>query len=163
MTETETMTAEGTTVTETPEGMTVYEVGVHFTPTIPEEDVAARFGDLKATITDLGGNTLADGFPILTPLAYTIVTKTGKFDRAYFGWVKFTLTPESVAAVKEACDHMESVIRFIIVKADPEVTVPFKRAPSSALEADRPAPAEVVAKGPVSEEELDKTLEGIIA
>lgn len=144
------------------EGVVVYEVGLHLVPTISEEDVAAKFGDVRAEIEERGGSIVSEGFPVLTTLAYTIVAKGGKFDRAYFGWIKFELSAAKIASFKEACDTNPAIIRFLITKTTKEVDVEFKK-PLVRLVTETETTDTDEVKAVVSEEELDKSLEGIVA
>ncbi len=165
MAEEELTTLAEETVENTPirEGFTLYELGFHLLPTIVEEEVAGRFGDLKALVEEQGGTVVSEGFPSLMPLAYTIAVKAGKFDRAYFGWMKFELEPSHIAAIKDATDVNPDILRFIIIKTVPDAAVPKKPFIARFGEAAPAADAEELPKAVVSEEELDKTLEGILA
>jgi ribosomal protein S6 len=144
------------------EGALVYEIGFHLVPTIPEDDLAAKFGDIRAQIEEAGGSIIGEGLPALTPLAYTISAKGGKFDRAYFGWIKFDLAANKIAALKEICDHTADIIRYLIIKTTIEADPEFKKPLLQLADAETVPATPEEPKAVVSEEELEKSLEGMI-
>lgn len=112
---------------ETTSNANVYEVSYHLVPTMAEDAVPGAADKIKAVITDLGGEIISDAAPELKTLAYSI-SKTVKaiksnYNKAYFAWVKFTLTPEAVEKVKAALDASEVVIRYLIVSTVKESTL----------------------------------------
>lgn len=144
------------------EGVVVYEIAFHVIPTTGEDEIGARAADVRAAIEDAGGSIIAEGFPTLMTLAYTIAAKGGKFDRAYFGWAKFEAAPGAIAAIKEFADTNASILRYLIIKTTRDSGADAKKpliqlAPEGAFDTDEEA------KAVVSEEELDKSLEGMIA
>lgn len=105
----------------------IYEAGYHLVPTIAEENVAAEATKIKKMITDAGGEIIKDAEPELKTLAYSI-SKTVKaiksnYNKGYFGWVKFSLTPEAVEKVKSALDASELVLRYLLVSTVKESTL----------------------------------------
>ncbi len=140
----------------------VYEIGFHLIPTTGEEEVGARAADVRAFIEEAGGTIIEEGFPALISLAYTIVAKAGKFDRAYFGWTKFESAPTVIAHLKEFADHNPSIFRYLIIKTTRDSGAD-KKPLIQLVNADELEGGEDESKAFVSEEELDKSLEGMIA
>ena len=105
----------------------IYELGFHLSPEIGDENVAKEFGDVKDLIEKAGGTFVEEEMPHLMPLAYdiskVIANKKNVYQKAYFGWVKFELTSDKLAALKTKLDEMTVVIRFIIVKTVRESTL----------------------------------------
>jgi ribosomal protein S6 len=138
--------------------MNVYEIGYHLVPTLPEEGLSAEADKIKALVTSEGGEIISEGSPEPLVLAYPI-SKTVKaiktnYAKAYFGWVKATLAPESVLKVKTALDASEVVIRYLIVSTIKESTLVAdkeKRAPRSEASADKEG-----------QEEIDKTIDELV-
>lgn len=154
---------------------TVYELGYHLVPSLSSEQVEKEQALIKALIEKQGGLFISLGAPKRMQLAYTMVKKVEskgtKFDQSYFGWIKFEMLPAEAVALKEVIDTRGNVLRFIIVKTirehvimrDQQVT--FTRKPE-----EEKIPEKVVVKTketggskPVSDEELDKTIEELVA
>ncbi len=156
----------------------VYEVGFHIVPTVEEADLGKEVDSIKSLIESNGGTFIADEFPKPITLAYTIVKniegKIKKFDTASFGWIKFEMKTDSIVNVKEGIDLNKNVLRFLIIKTVKESTLAPKTVVFAKDEPkkDKPLPAgrqeksveapEVEIKAPVSEEELDKTIEELV-
>lgn len=149
----------------------VYELGYLLGSTIPEDTVAGEVATLKGLVEKLGGVFLSEESPTLIPLSYTVnLVRTGrreKYDEAYFGSIKFELTPASVSTLKEELEHVEHLVRYLLITTVKEDT----RAPKRLFQKSEGAPAgrpaarfadKEKAKTPVSEEELDRSLAGVV-
>ena len=105
----------------------IYEIGYNLIPTMSPEDVAKEVGMIKEKITSLGGEIISDEYPNLIKLAYEMLkeidNKNVKFTSAFFGWVKFEIEPEHVAAINKMAESSENVLRFIIIKTVRENTM----------------------------------------
>lgn len=155
----------------TREGVRIYEVGYLLLPTIPEENVAITYGNLKELVNSLGGEIISDDMPKLRELAYSmekvISNVRNKFNTAYFGWVKFYLDPEKLAELKKKLDLTPEVLRFLIIKTVKENTIASRRFVSREGGVRRrtytkPALGEEPA-APINKEELDKEIEAMVA
>ena len=152
----------------------VYELGYHLIPTLGEEQIEKKQAEIRSEIEKQGGVFITEGAPKRMQLAYTIVkkveSKSTKFDQAYFGWVKFEMLPHEAVALKEAIDARGDVLRFIIVKTVRE-HIPMRERPVAFVKpSGEKIPEKVVVKTketgeskPVSDEELDKTIEELVA
>lgn len=105
----------------------IYEASYHLVPTVAEDALAAEADKIKALVTSIGGEVISEASPELKNLAYSI-SKTVKaiksnYNKAYFGWVKFSLAPEAVEKVKTALDASETVLRYLIVSTIKESTL----------------------------------------
>ncbi|MBP9760453.1 MAG: 30S ribosomal protein S6 [Candidatus Pacebacteria bacterium] len=152
-----------------------YELGYHLVPSLSEDDLALRVGELMQVITNAGGKIVSEGAPQACTLTYTMKRLRGgrweKYDTTFFGWVRFSAPAEVVLALKEVLEHAEYVVRHLILKLDAKALAP---APTPRV----PRPTEVVevaiepkqleskhdeeTKVDVSEEELDKQIEDLI-
>ena len=153
--------------------MSHYEFAFHILPTVTEEEVPAVFGDLKTLIDHAGGHIIQEEAPQHFDLAYTVVThsegKNFKYNHSFFGWVRFMSLPEHIEKLQAEIKHDGRVMRHIIIAlTKAEMEHPFKvfevkRKHKPEVEKDEEAPkvAEVVKE--VSEEEIEKSLEGITA
>lgn len=114
----------------------VYEVGYHVMPTVSEGDLSNERDALVALITKFKGLVISESQPQLIDLEYdmtkTINNKNKHFSQAYFGWIKFDVSPSAIEALTAEVDAMESLIRFIMIKTVRENTLtssePFKLA-----------------------------------
>ena len=148
----------------------VYEVGYLLLPTISEEEMPVVYGNLKELIVSLGGEIISDEMPKMIPLAYTmskvIQNLRNKFETAYFGWIKFEMTPEKVLELKKKLDADKNLIRFLILKTVKENTIAAKRF----IHKDSRRKTSVVKKEgeneittPIDKEEIDKEIDAMVA
>jgi ribosomal protein S6 len=150
----------------------LYELGYLLVPTIAEENISTEAEAVKAIINKAEGEIVAEDSPKLISLAYSMVHGASgqkkKFDKAYFGWVKFNAEAAAAEFIKKVCHSDTRFLRFMIVKTvkdEPQTVAP--RAHLKTVVASGPAvkehvPTEIPAeadKKPVDEVELDKTLE----
>lgn len=150
------------------ENARVYEVGYLLVPTIIEGDVPAVYGNLKELVSSLGGEIVADEMPKMIGLAYSmtkVITNVhNKFNTAYFGWTKFTMTTSKVLELKKRLDLDTNIIRFLIVKTVKENTIAAKRFVRGDSAYRRPVKRssdEPVV--PINKEEVDKEIDALIA
>jgi predicted flap endonuclease-1-like 5' DNA nuclease/ribosomal protein S6 len=105
----------------------VYELGYHILPTVDEGNVIKERDALVAIITKLKGIVISEETPGLVDLAYTmdktIENKRNIFSQAYFGWIKFELTPVAAGILDLKVESMESVLRYMIIKTVRENTI----------------------------------------
>lgn len=146
----------------------VYELGYILVPTIAEEQVAGEVEPIKALIEKQGGSFISDDFPKLRDLAYTMIKAIGsqkhRHDKGYFGWIKFEIDATETPKLKAALDKNDHILRFMIIETVRENTMitqkmifkPTADAPKKEGEEGEP-------KEPVSEEELDKTIDNLVA
>lgn len=152
----------------------VYELGYHLVPALREEELPAEVSSLRSRIEALGGVFIADEFPRSIPLAYTMFRSSGgrreRFNTAYFGWVKFEMDPSSAEKLAKELRGEKKLVRFIVIKTVRENTMIPKRLltereENEALrkkEISAPREEEKSSGNPVSDEELDKTIEGLV-
>lgn len=154
--------------------LTVYEVGYLIGSSIPEEKVSDEVEKIKKIITNAGASIISEEAPRFEDLAYTIRKKTvagsyDKFDKAYFGWVKFEVGTDLVENIKKSIEVVPSIIRTLIITTVRENTYLGKR--SSAvekivLESDKPVEVvshgDVVESAPASPEEIDKSIDAMV-
>lgn len=146
-----------------------YELAFHVLPTIAEGEVKAVFDRIKADITTLGGTITEEELPARFDLAYEIVKflegRNRKFTSAYFGWVRFEIEADKVAAVTEMIEGAKEVLRHLMIRLSKvEEENPFYFHPAIA---DRvvetiivEAEEEVVAPEEVAEEAEEKVEDG---
>lgn len=162
---------ENITINEAKEGTEarVYELGYLLIPTISTDEVPAVYGDIKQLISSLGGEIISDEMPKMINLAYTMLKVTAnvrsKYNTAYFGWVKFYMTPEKVLELKKKSDMDAKIIRFLLIKTVKENTIAAKRFVQRDTVHHKPTTkseeGEVAA--PINKEEIDREIEALIA
>lgn len=148
----------------------VYELGFLIVPTIPVENIGAEFSKVKSLIEEKGVIPLSEEFPKLRPLSYSISKKVRAVkqvhSQAYFSWIKFEAEPSAVSEVKKGTEAIESVLRFIIIKTIKENILysprpAYVRSDPSRI-ARRNKEEKEKAETPISEAELDKTIEDLV-
>ncbi len=97
-----------------------YEFAFHVLPTVAEGEVIGVFDAIKAQITKDGGEIIGEEAPERFDLAYEIEKylegKNRKFSSAYFGWVRFRLSPAKLTTLTEELDSMKALLRFLMIK-----------------------------------------------
>jgi ribosomal protein S6 len=97
-----------------------YELAFHILPTVAEGEVPSVFENLKKQIVAIGGEVFDEEVPLRFDLAYEIVKylegKNRKFSSAYFGWVRFKLSPAVLAEFTESLDGSKEILRYLLVK-----------------------------------------------
>ena len=155
------------------ENMFVYELGFHLLPTLGEEEVSAEVDGLRSLIEKHGGVIISTESPKLIDLAYTMEkkqeSKNAKFDSALFGWIKFEGESDKAEALDEEVGARKNVLRYLIIKTVRDYSPLkhkelFKEPQEEVKIISKP---EVVEKKeavkPISDEELDKTIEELVA
>ena len=165
--------AEGLTQANEKVSQPAYELGFHVTPTIPEEGVGTVVDKVRAILTAASGSEiLAEHAPEKMTLAYTIELsnqgKHEKFNESYFGFIKFGAEREHVKAIEEKLRTLKEIIRFLLIEVDrAEPVAPVRRAvfASTRLEGEtiKKPDAEVEEKVVVSDEELNKSIDALVA
>ena len=138
----------------------VYEIGFHLVPTIAEENLMAEVAILRNALESHGGVFISEEFPHARSLAYTLTKKVGgsraKYDRAYFGWIKFEMSSEKTPEFKKVLDLNNNILRFLLIHTTRETPVTYSK-----IADVKRTPKEVVGK-PVSVEELDKSIDKLV-
>jgi len=97
-----------------------YELAFHVLPTVAEGEVADVVSALRSSIEAAGGTVTSEEAPERFDLAYDIVKylegRNRKFSSAYFGWVRFTLTPDKLAEVNEVVEAAPQLLRHLLIR-----------------------------------------------
>jgi len=147
----------------------VYEVGYLIVPAVLQEKIAAEMSVIKDGIGGEGGVFISEDFPKLRQLTYTmrkaVLGRYQKYNTAYFGWVKFEAAPEAIDTIKKVLEKNDNILRFLIIKTVRENTLISPRMLRERSDEERPIRKELKKediKTPISEAELDKTIEELI-
>lgn len=109
----------------------VYELGFLLVPSITEGELSSSVDALKAHITKQEGTVLSDGLPEFIDLAYQmekdVSGKKVKWTQGYFGWIKFEVAPDALAALKKALDADQTLIRYLLIKTTADNSIIFKK------------------------------------
>ena len=148
----------------------VYEVGYLLLPTISETELPGVYSNLKDLVVGFGGEIVSDEIPKIIPLAYSmskvIQNIRNKFDTAYFGWVKFEISPEKVLEIKKKLDLDTNIIRFLIPKTVKENTIAARRfvhkdTRKKTFTAKKEGEADTSL--PIDEKEIDKEIDAMVS
>jgi ribosomal protein S6 len=147
----------------------IYELGYHILPIISEEEVGGEVAQIHSIISAQKGNIISEGAPTLRPLAYEISkkveTKTLRFNKAYFGWVKFEADRKDVATLQNKIESLPNILRFLIVKTVKENTMHTPKTPifkKETVSEEKVDVAEKKEKVEVSEAEIDKSIDELL-
>lgn len=145
----------------------IYEIGYHLLPNIDESEVPVQSLKIKSIIEENGGLILSEEMPKIMVLAYdickTINSKKQKFNKAYFGWVKFEIDPSKVSDIKNKVENNPNVLRFLIIKTVKESTMHAPKIPMFKKESSREEKSEERVETPkASEEEIDKSIDELV-
>jgi ribosomal protein S6 len=156
---------------ENDDELKVYELGFHIVPSVSMENVGVEFTKVKSILEKEGGTFITEEFPRIRPLAYkiskTVRAVKNTYDKAYFGWIKFQVPAEKIPEIKKAMDANDSVLRFIIIKTVKESTLftpkpSYLRSDPSKIAKRNKEEKEKAQTSPISEEDLDKTIEDLV-
>lgn len=148
----------------------VYEVGYLLVPTLSSEAMPGVYSSLKDLVVSLDGEIISDDMPKMMTLAYSMLkvfqNVRSKYDTAYFGWVKFEMSPDKVLELKKKLDLDPNFIRFLILKTVKENTIAAKRfinkdSRRKTTTTKKDGESEVVT--PIDKEEIDKEIDAMIA
>lgn len=156
-----------TTSAETlePKDNKIYEIGFLMSPAVRDEDLAARFDELKETLTKTGASFISEGAPEFIDLAYemskVIDNKRVRFNQGYFGWVKIEVDPAAITAIKELLDKNTLIIRYLLIIAPRENTILGKKPLGKILKAkaERSLAGEGEVEADIPVEKLDEALD----
>ena len=100
----------------------VYEVSFHLVPVIDADKVPAVFDRLREVVAK-EGEVLSEVSPVLCDLAYTVrhtVRQSdgsyNRYDKAYFGSVKFRALRDGVKRIEKVFKGDEEVLRFLLLE-----------------------------------------------
>lgn len=151
----------------------VYEVGYFLVPLIAESDIGTEVGKIQFAIEQHGGVSISDEFPAMRSLAYEMRKAMGErnqvFSTGYFGWIKFEMAPENVAALKNDLDLLGNILRFILVHTVRENTFFAPKSPMLSVKQHGSigeigeGGVQEKSQSTISDEELDKSIEQLIA
>lgn len=147
---------------------TVYEVGYHVVPTIPEAQVGAVVDRIREALQAGEFVLIGEEYPKRMTLAYRIERsvsgKREKYTESYFGWFKFEGEQSNIPALSATLRGVNDVLRYLIIETVREAAP----APRAVFSSDR-LEGETIKKmniaeerqGEVSQEEIDKSIEAI--
>jgi len=146
----------------------IYELGYLLVPTVKEEDLSVNYGNIKELVASFGGEIIADEMPKAVALAYTmqkvVSNVRSKFNKAYFGWVKFTMDSQKVLELKKHLDLDPNFIRFLILKTVKENTIATKRfTRGETYKKSKSKGKENETVVPINEKEIDKEIDALIS
>lgn len=146
----------------------IYEVGFHLLPTIDEVSVPSETLGIKSIIEDNKGVVISEDMPKLIPLAYdiskSIDSKKHRFNKAYFGWVKFEIEASKIGDIKSKIENLQNVLRFLIVRTVRENTMHIPKIPMFKKENIKEEKTEEgeIEKPKATEAEIDKSIDELI-
>ncbi len=139
----------------------LYELGYLLIPTIDAEKISEEVLQIKNIIESLDGVVEVEELPKMRNLAYEIsqVLSGGKRNRhneAYFGWMRFNLSPEGIVTFTEELKKNQSVLRSLIINLSKEG--------KNALKIAKPRGASIkrVPKTVSDKEEIDKEIDNLL-
>jgi len=122
---------------ETTSESKVYEISYLLVPSLPEEKVGEQTAAFSAILAKNSASVIDEEAPVLISLAYEMDKSTGggshqRFDKGYFGWIKFSCSPSIIEDIRKAFELNPSTLRALSVATLKEKTYLGKRAKSEA-------------------------------
>lgn len=149
-----------------------YELGFLLSPFVPEADKTESINRLIiAPIEAAGGSVTGQTPAIMRKLAYTMSKsvnhKRASFTDAYFGAVRFTITPDKVAALGKTVESDDSIIRILIIEIPPRAQVSTAPSRNSESATDTPMVDETLSEvlttdAPIDNEQIDMEIEELL-
>ena len=157
---------------ESADNLQIYEVGFMLEPNLSESSVQEIFSGIKNAIAERKGTVISEEFPKRRELAYEMVKSVLGSNRRYvggfFGWVKFELETSLLNDLKVIFEQKVEIIRFLLIKTVRENTLIYQRVPfvprvdGEKPRREAPKVQDGVVPTPISEEELNKSIEKLI-
>ncbi len=101
------------------EGKKVYEIGYILIPSVPTEKVEGVVAQLKDILSKKEAVIIAEETPELRGLAYDMTKKIGtvnhRFEKGYFGWIKFEMSVGEIESVKKAFELHPDMLRILLI------------------------------------------------
>ena len=142
-----------------------YELSFWFSSRLNEEEIEKKFDNLLKQLEKLGALIIFSQSPQLKQLAYSVK----KERNAYFGYIQFELSKDSLVHLEEDLKLNDDIIRFMVLSVKPKEK---QKAPSitfrkPAFKEQKSKTQEEIKKQPqkekiISLEELDKKLNEIL-
>lgn len=143
----------------------IYELGYHVMPNLSEEELAKVVEAIKANLSKMGAEFIADQYPQAMTLSYDIVkeidNKNRKFGNSFFGWVKFALEPSLFEDVKTSMDKNANILRYIIIKTVRESTLATLKVAHKGMPR-KVSPESEAQVAPIDEVEVDKKIDEMV-
>lgn len=153
-------------IKDTDMSVKVYELGYHLIPTLAEEEVPGYVNKIKDTLDSYGAVVIGEESPKRISLAYTmfpsVKNKKQKYDKAYFGWIKFETDTDSAEKFKKFIEDMDEIFRSLFITTVRENTLAPKKlfiAPKKKYSKDK-VEGEVAEKMDV--EQVDKEIDALV-
>lgn len=147
----------------------LYEVGFHLVPTIAEDALQGVAGQISNVLTNHAARVRSSEGPTLRGLTYQMEKHIGgrnyRYDTAYFGSIVFEAAYQAVPEIQKDLEKTPEILRFVISRTSEEALMPRERKVTGRIEPEKFRPTEKAAAlsaTPISEEELDKTIEGLV-
>jgi len=151
----------------------VYELGYHILPTVVADDLEGEVAKLRTAIEKRGGSFISEGTPEMMNLEYPMFINNGgkntRYERAYFGWIKFEMpVDEAVLLRDEDLKMNKEVLRFILIKTTREETRAQLQTEQNTVLREVKTTGTLESKhvveegGEVSEEEITKSIDEMV-
>ncbi len=149
----------------------LYELAFNLIPSIPEADVAKEVSTIRMMLEKAGASIKLSEDPKLIPLTYAmekrVAGKKDFYNTAYFGSFIFEVASEAIPGLHSAVVALPVTLRFLLIDISREALVQRERpvvvstgySHDPKKGAKKPEGASVA---PISEAELDKTIEGLV-
>ncbi len=149
----------------------MYELGFLLSPFVPEADKVDTITKLIIAPIEAATGVVTGQTPAaMRKLAYTMSKsvnhKKASFTDAYFGAIRFTVTPDKVEGIGKAVEGSDSIIRILVVEIPPrsQVTASPARTPEGSTDApvSDVAPEVVSVDSPIDNEKIDLEIEELL-
>ncbi|MBI3630749.1 MAG: 30S ribosomal protein S6 [Candidatus Sungbacteria bacterium] len=130
-----------------------YELAYLLSPALAEDAALRAAAKLTGAIEQARGLVKHMETPKKRRLAYPIRKETS----GYFGWITFTLAPESVAELERKIKEESALLRYSLVEEEIETRVPYVRpvVARRAVTAQKATPPQAMGRETPTEEKLD--------
>jgi len=145
-----------------------YELAYSVSSRVSEDKLGDVVMRLKNILEKQGVFVTFDEFPRFRQLAYALTKSLGgkneKYSNAYFGWMRFETNATALAEINAGFERDADIVRFLIVKTDRDYKTSIHTPPRRREMPKRDAIKANVVKAPsMTEAEIDKTIEELIA
>ena len=149
------------------EKKSLYEIGILIVSTISEDIARSTFSGITEVLVKNGATVKSSDGPIIRELAYEMTKSEGgkihHFTSAYFGAIIFEAENSLVPAIKNQIEKQAHVLRLLIIKTTTAALMPRERRVSGRIDPEKFRPEKSATPiSPLSEAEIDKTIESLV-
>lgn len=146
--------------------LSLYEVGIHFIPSLSVEEAQAEHEKIVSRIEKEGGSVKMNQLPEERALAYEmskeISGKKNYYTTSYFGYVVVEMPTSLSEIITKELGSSKVVLRSLVIRLPKEALITRERKIPTSHKEEPKRGDEKKDTGPIDEETIDKTIDELV-